>query len=58
MELSGDRLLLSKVSINDLDFICRVECDNSLWNYEELVQSNEDIVQERHILEKAISLLE
>lgn len=49
MELLGDKLLLSKVSINDLDFICRIECDKSLWKFEEFVHSNEDVVREEYI---------
>ncbi|WP_242698180.1 GNAT family N-acetyltransferase [Bacillus sp. SD088] len=40
---------MSKVSMNDLDFICRIECDKSLWEFEEIVQSNEDVVREEYI---------
>lgn len=49
MELLGDKLLLSRVSINDLDFICKRECDKSLWEFEEFVHSREDIVREEYI---------
>lgn len=49
LELWGDKLLLSRVSINDLDFICRIECNKDLWNYEEFIQSDEDIVRKEYI---------
>ncbi|MBT2217393.1 GNAT family N-acetyltransferase [Virgibacillus dakarensis] len=49
MELFGERLLLSKISIDDLDFICRIECDENLWYFEEYVQSDEKVVREEYI---------
>lgn len=49
LEIVGDKLILSRLSINDLDFICRIECDKSLWKYEEFAQSNEDVVREEYI---------
>lgn len=49
MELSGKRLLLSKILIDDLDFICRIECDQNLWYFEEYVELNKEVVREEYI---------
>ncbi len=49
MELSGEQVLLSKISIDELDFICRIECDANLWYFEEYVQSNENVVREQYL---------
>ncbi|MFD0590170.1 GNAT family N-acetyltransferase [Paenibacillus sp. GCM10027627] len=45
MNLYGNGIRLSKVSAADLDFICRVECDPSLWYFEEHVQWDENEVK-------------
>ncbi|MCJ7841462.1 GNAT family N-acetyltransferase [Lederbergia sp. NSJ-179] len=49
MEISGEKIWLSRVSINDLDFICRIECDENLWYFEEYVESDENVVREEYI---------
>ena len=49
MELSGEKVVLSTISINELDFICRIECDKNLWYFEEYVQSNENVVREQYL---------
>ncbi|RAL24225.1 GNAT family N-acetyltransferase [Thermoflavimicrobium daqui] len=49
MELSGEKILLSKISINDLDFICRIECNKNLWYFEEYVESDKNVVREEYI---------
>lgn len=49
MELYGENLLLSKISINDLDFICRIETDENLWYFEEYVESDKGVIHEEYI---------
>lgn len=49
MKLSGEELLLTMASINDLDFICRVEYDKNLWYFEEYVESDKNVVREEYI---------
>ncbi|WP_062109586.1 GNAT family N-acetyltransferase [Bacillus niameyensis] len=49
MKFSSGELWLSKVSLSDLDFICRIECDESLWSYEESIESDIDVVYKKYI---------
>ncbi|MCM3341780.1 GNAT family N-acetyltransferase [Paenibacillus sp. MER TA 81-3] len=49
MEIFGEKLLLSRISVNDLDFICRLECDKNLWCFEEDVPSDEQVVREKYL---------
>ncbi|MED3575168.1 GNAT family protein [Cytobacillus praedii] len=49
IELAGANLLLSMVSIKDLDFVCRIECDRNLWYFEEYVESDKNVVREEYI---------
>ena len=49
MELSGEKVSLTKISVNELDFICKIECDKSIWYFEEYVQSNENEVRKEYL---------
>lgn len=49
MDIYGEKLLLSKISINDLDFICRIKCDKNLWYFEESVESDEKVVRDKYL---------
>ena len=49
MEISGEKVSLTKITVNELDFICRIECDKNLWYFEEYVQSNEKVVREEYL---------
>ena len=49
VEISGENLLLSKISINDLDFISRIETDENLWYFEEYVESDKNVVYEEYM---------
>ncbi|GKU78150.1 GNAT family N-acetyltransferase [Paenibacillus sp. L3-i20] len=49
MILLGDRLLLTQITTDDLDFICRVECDQNLWYYEDFVHSDVNEVREEYM---------
>jgi [ribosomal protein S5]-alanine N-acetyltransferase len=49
MDIYGERLLLSRISIHDLDFICRTECDKDLWYFEEHVKSDEKVVRDSYL---------
>ncbi|RST60242.1 N-acetyltransferase [Siminovitchia terrae] len=49
MELFGEHVLLQSASIDDLDFICRIETDKNLWYFEEYVESDKTIVYEEYI---------
>ncbi|NRG46535.1 GNAT family N-acetyltransferase [Bacillus sp. CRN 9] len=49
MELVGEKIKLTKISINDLDFICRIECDKDLWYFEEYVYSDKNEVHEEYM---------
>ena len=49
MDIYSERLLLSKVSTDDLDLICKIECDKDLWYFEENVQSDEVVVRKKYI---------
>lgn len=45
MDIHGEKVILSQVSMKDLDFICRIECDQNLWFFEEYVESDEAVVR-------------
>lgn len=49
LELSSGNLLLTKITDNDLDFVCRIECDKELWYFEESVGSDQNVVRETYI---------
>ncbi|MGE8205709.1 GNAT family N-acetyltransferase [Heyndrickxia sp. NPDC080065] len=49
MEISSGNLLLSKISIHDMDFICKIECDEKLWYFEESVQTDVNVVRNKYI---------
>ena len=48
MEIYGERLILSKICIEDIDLICKIECDEAMWYFEESVQSV-DAVRKKYL---------
>ncbi|WP_028558941.1 GNAT family N-acetyltransferase [Paenibacillus pinihumi] len=48
MELTGSKLRLSKVTADDLDFICRLESDREFWAYEESVEQDVQVIRENY----------
>ncbi|MFD3273858.1 GNAT family N-acetyltransferase [Paenibacillus dendritiformis] len=42
MKLQGERIELTLIAEQDLDFLCRMECDKDLWHFEESVPSVEE----------------
>jgi len=49
MEMSEDKVRLSRITVDDLDFICDIECDSELWQYEEAVQSDREVVRQTYL---------
>ena len=49
MEIHGEKVILSKISTRDLDFICMIESDGNLWCFEESVQSDKQAVREKYL---------
>jgi [ribosomal protein S5]-alanine N-acetyltransferase len=45
MELRGKRISLNRISHDDLDFLCQLECDGELWFFEEDVPSDKKEVR-------------
>ncbi|WP_158289724.1 hypothetical protein [Paenibacillus flagellatus] len=45
MNIMGNRVLLTPVGAEDLDWICRTECDAQLWRFEDRVESDEEAVR-------------
>jgi len=50
MKLNGERLELTLLTMNDLDFAIAIESDPDLWQFEESVRSKEEARE--HFLEK------
>ncbi len=48
MDIRGEKVVLSPISTHDLEFLCRIECDERLWYFEEFVESDESIVREKY----------
>lgn len=49
MDIAGQRVVLSTITHNDLDFLCRIECDTQLWYFEESVPSDVDAVRAKFV---------
>ncbi|WP_422660616.1 GNAT family N-acetyltransferase [Paenibacillus sp. EC2-1] len=49
MEIHGEKVMLSRISVSDLDFIYRIECDKDLWYFEESVESDEQVVRAKYL---------
>jgi len=47
MKIEGKRLILTKATEKDIEFLCKVESDESLWIYEEDVAENDDNLREK-----------
>ncbi|REK74641.1 GNAT family N-acetyltransferase [Paenibacillus paeoniae] len=46
MDISGDKVQLFRVTVDDLDFLCDIECNSELWEYEETVESDREVVSQ------------
>lgn len=40
--MQGERIELTSITEQDVDFLCRIECDKDLWHFEESVPSVEE----------------
>lgn len=49
MDVSGDKVKLSRITVDDLDFICEIECDSELWQYEEAVQTDREAARQSYL---------
>ncbi|MFF2885352.1 GNAT family N-acetyltransferase [Paenibacillus sp. NPDC057967] len=49
MDISGAKIRLSRIAVDDLDFICDIECNTELWHYEEVVQSDREAVRQSYM---------
>lgn len=49
MKIKGNRILLSKVTEKDLDFICELECNKDVWLFEEFVENDNNIVKSKYL---------
>lgn len=47
--ISGDKIILTPITFDDVDFIGSIECNQQLWYYEESVQSDEQAVREKYV---------
>ena len=47
MKIEGKRIILTKATEKDIEFLCRVESDKTLWVYEETVAKNDEKLRER-----------
>jgi [ribosomal protein S5]-alanine N-acetyltransferase len=49
MKINGERVSLSKITSDDLEFICDLECNNDIWFFEEYVESDKRVVREKYL---------
>lgn len=49
MKLKGNRVTLSSVTKEDLDFLCELECNKDVWLYEEFVESDHNSVKSKYL---------
>lgn len=48
MEFIGQQVRITTLTEQDMDFICTLECDASLWAFEESVETKEENVKEKY----------
>ncbi|WP_340016289.1 GNAT family N-acetyltransferase [Paenibacillus sp. FSL K6-1318] len=48
MEFVGEKVKITTVTEQDLDFICQLECDTTIWSFEENVETDEEKVREKY----------
>lgn len=48
MELAGQKIRITPVTEQDLDFICKLECEASIWSFEEDVETDAGKVREKY----------
>ncbi|WP_268625381.1 GNAT family N-acetyltransferase [Paenibacillus alvei] len=49
MKIEGERVRLSRVTAEDLDFICDLETNENIWLFEENVEPNKEIVRQNYL---------
>ncbi|TQR46276.1 GNAT family N-acetyltransferase [Paenibacillus popilliae] len=49
MKIDGDRVFLSRVTSDDLDFVCELETNTGIWLYEEQVESDKEKVRNKYL---------
>ncbi|WIV21187.1 GNAT family protein [Paenibacillus polygoni] len=49
MKLKGNRVTLSSVTNEDLDFLCELECNEDVWLYEEFVENDHNIIKSKYL---------
>ncbi|MDT8977695.1 GNAT family N-acetyltransferase [Paenibacillus sp. chi10] len=49
MKIDGDRVFLSRVTSDDLDFVCELETNNDIWLFEEQVESDKGTVRGKYL---------
>jgi len=47
MEFVGEKVRITTVTEQELDFICQLECDTNIWSFEETVETDEEKVREK-----------
>ncbi|QLG41954.1 GNAT family N-acetyltransferase [Paenibacillus sp. E222] len=48
MEFAGQKIRITPVTEQDLDFICTLECDASIWSFEEDVETDTEKVRDKY----------
>ncbi|MBK3494099.1 GNAT family N-acetyltransferase [Viridibacillus sp. YIM B01967] len=49
MKHNGKNVIISRVTPDDLDFICELECNKDIWLFEEYVESDMKVVREKYL---------
>ncbi|SYX83847.1 GNAT family N-acetyltransferase [Paenibacillus alvei] len=49
MKIDGKRVRLSRVTADDLDFICQLETNTDIWLFEEQVESDREQVRNKYL---------
>lgn len=48
MEFAGQKIRITPVTEQDLDFISKLECDASIWSFEETVETDTEKVRDKY----------
>ncbi|PYY30972.1 GNAT family N-acetyltransferase [Paenibacillus illinoisensis] len=49
MKLDGKKIILSRVTSDDLDFICELECNKDIWFFEEYIEFDMNVVRKEYL---------